>query len=395
MKKRIALLLAAAIIVLVFAGCGSTQDASTAADVSAQEQAPSEAASGTEEAAAPADAPEPAASADETEEIPSEEISSEDIPSEEASAEEPSVEVPETPVELPSLEYPIGDGSQTVTMWYEGDDNESTNNAWLEGIDDTGIQVEITYAPRMSADDSFNLMVASGDYPDIVDNVTDRYPGGGEKAMDDDVIVDLSDILESCLPDYTNRMNMDPEVAKDLMTDSGAHVAVYQIYDEVREPDAGPVIRKDWLDNLGLEIPETYDEYENVLLAFKDAYGISSPMLMLSDGVPENNYLVAGYGIAGKTAEAGISYMPFYQIDGVVHYGLIEEGFREYTQMLHDWYAEGLFAVDYATLDNPGRDSLSANEQCGIWYSGSMVCGKGAEAYRMIPTTMWWRSPTP
>lgn len=36
--------------------------------------------------------------------------------------------------------------------------------------------------------------------------------------------------------------------------------------------------------------------------------------------------------------------------------------------------------MDYATLDNPGRDYLAATEQCGIWYSGSMVCGKGAEA---------------
>ena len=47
-------------------------------------------------------------------------------------------------------------------------DNESTNNAWLEGIGDTGVNVAISYAPRQSADDSFNLMVASGDYTDII-----------------------------------------------------------------------------------------------------------------------------------------------------------------------------------------------------------------------------------
>ena len=362
MKKILALILALCMIAAVLSGCGGAAEPVASAESAAS--VPEEAVSAEEPA--PADAAAPAEETPDAEEAPA------------SAAEEPAEEP--IPEELPTLEYPIGDGSQELTMWYEGDDNESTNNAWLEGIGDTGVNVAISYAPRQSADDSFNLMVASGDYPDIVDNVTDRYPGGGQKAIDDEVVIDLADLLAECLPDYTNRMNADPEVAKDLVTDSGAYAAVYQIYDEVREPDAGPVIRKDWLEDLGLDIPETYDEYENVLLAFKDAYGISSPILMLSDGVPENNYLVAGHGIAGKTAEAGISYMPFYQVDGEVHYGLIEEGFREYTEMLHRWYDEGLFAVDYATLDNPGRDYLAATEQCGIWYSGSMVCGKGAEA---------------
>ena len=357
MKRLFTLLVVAAMLVAVFAGCGTASSTASETTAAASEIQDSAKAASAEEkiTTEPAPAPEEASS------------------NEAESAEETEPAAEEGPEAYPSIEYPIADGNAEITMWYEGDDNESTNNAWLEGISDTGVQVTISYAPRQSADDSFNLMVASGDYPDLVDNVTDRYPGGGQKAIDDEVVLDLAPLLENCLPDYANKMNADPEIAKDLITDSGTYPAVFQIYDEVREPDAGPVIRKDWLENLGLDIPETYEEYEDVLLAFKTAYGITSPILMLADGVPENNYLVAGYGIAGKTAEAGMAYMPFYQIDGEVHYGLIEDGFRQYVEMLNKWYGEGLFAGDYATADNAARDNLSANEQCGIWYSGAMV----------------------
>jgi putative aldouronate transport system substrate-binding protein len=105
---------------------------------------------------------------------------------------------------------------------------------------------------------------------------------------------------------------------------------------------------------------------------------------MLADGVPENNFLVAGYGIAGKTEEAGTNYMPFYQVDGVVHYGILEEGFKEYVEMLNRWYSEGLFATDFATMDNSGRDSIQASEMCAIWYTGSSACGLGDEAGGMF-----------
>lgn len=35
----------------------------------------------------------------------------------------------------------------------------------------------------------------------------------------------------------------------------------------------GPVVRKDWLDECGLEIPETISEFENVIRVFNEKYG--------------------------------------------------------------------------------------------------------------------------
>ena len=35
----------------------------------------------------------------------------------------------------------------------------------------------------------------------------------------------------------------------------------------------GPVVRKDWLEECGLEIPKTISEFENVIRVFNEKYG--------------------------------------------------------------------------------------------------------------------------
>ena len=45
---------------------------------------------------------------------------------------------------------------------------------------------------------------------------------------------------------------------------------------------SGFVLRKDVLDELGLELPETIDEWENVLRAYKD-YGFEIPFVTRSE----------------------------------------------------------------------------------------------------------------
>lgn len=42
------------------------------------------------------------------------------------------------------------------------------------------------------------------------------------------------------------------------------------------KPTSGAQIRKDWLDALNLPMPETYDDWENTLLAFKENYGCTN-----------------------------------------------------------------------------------------------------------------------
>ena len=42
----------------------------------------------------------------------------------------------------------------------------------------------------------------------------------------------------------------------------------------------GPVVRKDWLDECGLEVPKTISEFENVIRVFNEKYGATLIVLL-------------------------------------------------------------------------------------------------------------------
>ena len=63
-----------------------------------------------------------------------------------------------------------------------------------------------------------------------------------------------------------------------IKTDDGH----YYVFPFVRGDEAlchtiGPMLREDWLEELGLEVPTTIDEWHTVLTAFKEKKGASAP----------------------------------------------------------------------------------------------------------------------
>ncbi len=79
-------------------------------------------------------------------------------------------------------------------------------------------------------------------------------------------------------------------------------------------------IRKDLLDELGLSVPETIGEWHNVLCAFRDSSRVSIPL-------------------------------EFYQVEGQVHFEPLEKEYRQYVELLRDWYTEGLIDPNFVTND--------------------------------------------
>jgi putative aldouronate transport system substrate-binding protein len=131
----------------------------------------------------------------------------------------------------------------------------------------------------------------------------------------------------------------------------------------------GCLIRQDWLDELGLDAPETYDQLHDVLVAFKEQKGADAALALNYAATGINNGLVQGYGINGLVADAAMSE-PYYQVDDVMLYGPIQPEFKEYLTMVHDWYAEGLIWQDFMSntdFQNPPTDIILA-DRCGVFY---------------------------
>jgi putative aldouronate transport system substrate-binding protein len=245
------------------------------------------------------------------------------------------------------ITYPI-ETDVTLTYWGEIASGVSANfpnlgdapygKAWVEK---TGIKVNFLHPPTGGANEQFNLLIASGDMPDIMDrDWFNRYPGGPQKAISDGIILRLNDLIDKYAPNLKAVLATNPEWDRMVKTDEGDYYAFPFIRgDEKLCVWHGPILRKDWLDELGLSIPETYDEWHTVLTAFKNKKGASTPLSFIP--VPENYDFLFGFGVDWT----------FYVADnGGVGYGPVENDYRDYLAMMTQWYKEGLLDPDFATL---------------------------------------------
>jgi putative aldouronate transport system substrate-binding protein len=215
-------------------------------------------------------------------------------------------------------------------------------------------------------------MLVSGDYPDLINGMD--YTGGNDLAVENEFAVSLVDYIADYAPNYEALINSDASILKNITTDEGNIVAFYTFNSEKQGSTEGAFIRADWLDDLGLEKPITYDEWEEVLMAFKTEKGAEEPLMMPSDMVPTNNFLAAGFGIEGTITSMMGSAYPYYVEDGEVKFGPVEEGYREYVELIRDWTEKGLISSDFiATNSNPMGDVYTTNistGRSGIFFNG-------------------------
>jgi len=110
------------------------------------------------------------------------------------------------------------------------------------------------------------------------------------------------------------------------------------------------VYRQDWLDKLGLDVPDTLEEFEQVIYAFanedpdrngiKDTYGLSL------EGMN------AVFGAFGQVVFADQLY--FSDKHGQLVIGALEPEMKEALGYLRKWYADGVIDPEFITGENKG-----------------------------------------
>ena len=172
-----------------------------------------------------------------------------------------------------SIWFPMNDQiSRTVTDWGDG-----TNYLFAIMQEKTGIKLDFDTCSSAANATQFPLMIASGNVCDIIQNAT-IYSGGLSKALQDDVIRDLSDIIEECAPNYLHWLNKREADVREGKLDGGEIVMIYSMGREMQAPIFGPVVRRDWLEDAGLEIPKTIDDWHTMLCTFRDNYSTGEPL---------------------------------------------------------------------------------------------------------------------
>lgn len=306
---------------------------------------------------------------------PSTEASTEFVPVSISDVSEGSIQSSETekaavPVES---ELPLAENVTTLTYWIPmppaeskgvRPDSVSFNDYMLE---QTNVTFDFVGPAANAAADNFSILIAGGDYPDFIEKFGTYFSAGYESAIEQEIIMDVSDLIDAYMPHYNEAMNATSDRILAVTTDSGAVPGFTSFYenpsdDENVNTGYGAIIRQDYLDEQGLDVPETYEEYYAVLKVFQSSY--DATMWLPYTGVAMDNAFIGGYNVAGYSNG---STVPFYvNDDGEVLFGPTQDGYYDYVSMMAQWYSEGLIYQDFVS----GTDVMNADSN--LYSSGSV-----------------------
>lgn len=283
-----------------------------------------------------------------------------------------------------SASQPIVSSPLTLSYWAPFNDATAVTlksfgemTCYTEQAKRTGIELAFQHPPTGAnqALEQFNLLIASGQYPEIIEWNWLTFPGGPAKALRDGIIIRLNELIDEHAPNLAGLLAENPEWRKQIVTDEGD---IYAFPFLRGDPSllhfTGPVVRGDYFTEAKLETPTTIDEWYTALKALKDQdlngngeadeYPFS-PWL--------DNSIRGGFNANAFIGAWGVT-TGFYQDDGVVKYGPLQPEYKEFLQTMVGWSQEGLIDPDAAAMDQPAYDAKMTSGQLA---TGVMRLGGG------------------
>lgn len=279
-----------------------------------------------------------------------------------------SAEIPGfwTPPSMNEGQYPYGDGSVTLTWWmginagaanFISSYNE--NPALIKWQEDVGVNIEFIHPTVGMEKEQFNLMMVSGELPDIIKVDSEGWYDGGLKQMyADGAIIDIRPYLEELAPQYLACINESEISQKQIFSgENGEVFGFYRMSHAGAFPYQRMIARKDWLDEFGMSEPVTIAEYEAYFDAIlKNKPGVTP--LYASGLADQNSHLLMGaFDIVGD----------FFVKDDIVGHYANSDGYKEYLQLMADWYQKGYLSKDFASLTGTEITAMFDNGTLGMY----------------------------
>lgn len=227
----------------------------------------------------------------------------------------------------------------------------------------TNIKFNWELAPSTNHQEKFNLVMASGELPDVmIYNRADLLKYAEQGAFEP-----LNDLIDQFAPNLKKKLNENELVLK-TVTYSDGNIYVIPQLSAVRVAEVF-IIRQDWLDKLGLERPETIDDWYLTMKAFKEQDPNGNGQ---QDEIPycvrngRSNVIpfIFSWGIEEE----------FFEENGKIVYGAIDPRMKDALAWINKAYTEGLIDPEYLTIDTQQWQARFTNEQSGILHDwGSRV----------------------
>lgn len=236
----------------------------------------------------------------------------------------------------------------------------------------TGISLNgVASLATTSSQDAFNLLIASGDLPDIVggDRLKDKFNLYGQQGA----FIPLDDLIDEHAPNIKAFFDENPILRQAIAAADG------NLYYIPYLPDGkygrGYYIRKDWLAKLDLPEPQTVDDLYAVLTAFRnnDPNGNGQ-----KDEIPffarESDELIRLVTLWDARSSGSDTPNDFYVADGQLRHGYADEAYKTAIANLSKWYREGLIDPEIFTRGARSREDLLSKNIGGMthdWFAST------------------------
>ena len=237
-----------------------------------------------------------------------------------------------------------------------------------------------------------NLDISSGDLPDAMWNA-----GASDYDLlswaEDGIIIPLEDLINEHMPNFKKVLDENPEYLA-MVTAPDGHIYSLPWIEELGQDKESihtvndiPWINVDWLETLGLEMPQTTDELMVVLEAFKtqDPNGNGEadeiPISFINDGGNEDmKFLFGAFGIGDNDDHLVVND------DGTIDFTADNEEFKNGVAYFNEMYNKELIDVEAFEQDWNAYVAKGKEQLFGVYFTWDKANVSGAnDSYEPLP----------
>ena len=307
-------------------------------------------------------------------------------------------EVDEATLKFPLAEKTTLTGTISYPANTESDPNKRTIFERLQ--EKTNVEINWTAIQADQWSDKISLEMANTkDMTDFIftagfsDNDLLKYAKQG-------VIIPLEEYIDAYMPNLKKVFDTYPEY-RTMCTDTDGHIWALPWIEQLGSGKEAiqtvgnmSFINKKWLDFLGLEVPTTTDEFEQVLIAFRDhaselqkEFNIDGDIIPMScivnDGDQDPGILINGFGEGYGDADKGRHIA--VTNDKEVICSATQDGYKDGITWLHKLYEEGLIDTESFTQEWSTYVAKGKSGRYGVCFSWDVANIDNLEDWVPLP----------
>lgn len=281
-------------------------------------------------------------------------------------------------VDLAELQFPLKEKTTLtgMTSFPANTESNPNNRTIFKRLQEkTNVEIEWTAIQSDQWGDKITLNMANP--KTLTDFIFSAGFGDSDllKYADQGIIIPLEEYIDAYMPNLSAVFEKYPEY-RSMCTDTEGHIWALPWIEQLGSDKTAiqtvgnmSFINKKWLDFLGLEIPTTVDEFEQVLIAFRDhaselqaEFNIDGSIIPMScivnDGDQDPSIIINGFGEGYGDADKGRHIAVTDDLEVIC--SATQQGYKDGIAWLHSLYEQNLidpeaFTQEWSTYVSKGK----------------------------------------